>query len=246
LSLSPPGQGAIQVLSIRFTLTASAVAGGRTPVLLADDGTSVFWQSASGDQQEPSTTAAYCAYPGAPIAGGDVAAPTEASATGAAAAAGSAALPAGATITGWEAIFQAPAAAVAGQITVTNVQGGTLTYDVQQELNLPTTIGDQYPGNGLPASSGGVGPTVNIPAMVSGGAWSLEVRGTINVGSPRSVPLPREGLHLRRGMRLRTVTAGLDVGDQYAAVVAYVQEFPDAPGEQFDPTMPTEVSTLDG
>lgn len=246
LLITPQGQGSIQILSLRFVLTASAVAGNRVPILTADDGTSVFWQGPAFVPLVASGVGSFCAYPGAPNGGGDQAAPTDASTTGAAAAAGSASLPNGATITGFDLEFQAPAAAVAGVVTVTNVQGGPLNYDVQQELNLPTAVNVRYPGGGIPASAAGVAPTVNVPAMVSGGAWSLTVYGTIPAGSPRTVPLPREGLHLRRGYRLRTVTSGLDVADAYTAIVTYVQEFPDAPEFDVEPTMPAYVITLDG
>lgn len=241
----PPGQGALMIMSFRLVLATSAVAGPRVPILSAIDGTDTFWQAPGMPEQEPSSTAAYCWYPGAPVGGGDATGPVQANATGAAAAAGSASLPAGADITGFEAIFQAPAAAVAGQITVTNVQGGTLTYDVQQELALPTTVSDSYQPNGIPASAAGSQITVNIPAMASGGAWSLVVKGTISGGSPRTAPLPREGLHLKRGWALRTTTFGLDVADQYSSVVAYVQEFYDAPDAQADPSVYYMVNELD-
>jgi hypothetical protein len=243
--LTPTGQGPIQVLSFRLVLTSSAAAGARVPVLSADDATSTFWQAPGTPEQEPSSVASYCWYPGVLVGGGDTTGPTEANATGAAAAAGSAALPAGAYITGFQVDFQAPTAAIAGQITITNVQGGTLTYDVQQELTLPTTVRDNYAGNGLPAVAAGSVITVNIPAMVGGGAWSLVVTGTISAGAPRTAPLPREGLHLKRGYRLRTTTFGLDVADQYSSIVAYIQEFYDAPDFQSDPTVPTYFAELD-
>jgi hypothetical protein len=226
-------------------LTASAAAGNRTPVLQADDGTSTWWQSTAPAPIAPSAAQAYCAYPGAFPGAGDSGLGSQVNATGAAAAGGSAALPAGASITGFDLLFQAGTAAIGGQVTVTNAVGGTLTYDVQQETTGPTSVVDRFPGAGLPPVAAGSQITVTVPAMVGGGAWSLVVYGTIAVGAARQLALPREGIHLRRGMRLRTVTAGLDVADQYSAIVAYVQEFPDAPDEQFDPTMPTNVFDLD-
>lgn len=244
-TITPPGQGAIMVMSFRLVLATSAVAGPRIPILSATDGTDTFWQSPGTPEQEPSSSAAYCWYPGAPLGGGDTAGPVQANATGAAAAAGSASLPVGADITGFEAIFQAPAAAVAGVITVTNVQGGTLSYDVQQELALPTTVSDRYAAPGLPASAAGSAITVNIPAMASGGAWSLVVTGTISGGSPRTAPLPREGIHLKRGWQLKSTTFGLDVADQYSLMVGYIQEFFDAPGAQVDPSVSYVVNELD-
>ena len=236
---TPPGQGVIMIMSLRLVLTSSAAAGARVPILSADDGSDVFWLSSATPEQEPSSTATYCWYPGAPLGGGDTGDPVQANTTGAAAAAGSASLPVGADITGFEVVFEAPSAAVAGQITVTNIQGGTLTYDVQQELNQGVTVSDRYPGGGIPASAAGSAITVNVPAMVSGGAWSLVITGTIAAGSPRTAPLPREGLHLKRGWRLRSTTFGLDVADQYSLIVAYVQEFYDGPEERADPMVPT-------
>lgn len=241
----PPGQGGILVLSFRLQLVTSAVAGPRIPILTADDESDTFWTAAGPPEQEPSSTGVYCWYPGAPVGGGDTTGPVQANATGAAAAAGSASLPVGADITGFTAIFEAPAAAVAGQITVTNVQGGTITYDVQQELNLPTQVVANYPAPGLPASAAGSAITVNIPAMVSGGAWSLVVTGTISGGAPRTSPLPREGLHLRRGWRMRTTTFGLDVADQYSLLVAYIQEFYDGPEVASVPITPFYEYPLD-
>lgn len=243
--ITPTGQGAIQVLSLRWQLTASAVAGNRTPVLVADDGTSTWWQSTAPAPIVPSATQALCAFPGAIPGGGDGGGPVDAGTTGVAAAGGNAALPAGVSVTGFDLIFEAGTAAVAGQVTVTNAVGGTLTYDVQQETTGPTSIIERYPGAGLAAVAAGSAITVTVPAMVGGGAWSLVVYGTTAVGAARQLALPREGIHLRRGMRLRTITAGLDVADQYSLIVAYVQEFPDAPDDQFDPTMPTNEFPLD-
>lgn len=241
----PPGQGGILVLSFRLQLVTSAVAGARVPILSAVDGTDTFWQSPATPEQEPSSTAAYCWYPGAPVAGGDTADPVQANATGAAAAAGSASLPAGADITSFEVTFEAPAAAVAGQITLTNVQGGTITYDVQQELNLPTTVSDNFGVPGLPASAAGSAITLNIPAMASGGAWSLVMHGTISGGTPRTAPLPREGVHLKRGWSLKTTTFGLDVADQYSLIVAYIQEHFDGPEIATVPISPFYEYQLD-
>lgn len=241
----PPGQGSILVLSFRLQLVTSAVAGPRIPILSADDGTDTFWNAAGPPEQEPSSTGVYCWYPGAPVGGGDTTGPVTSSATGAAAAAGSASLPLGADITEFEAVFEAPSAAVAGQITVTGLQGGTLTYDVQQELNVGTVVSDRYPPPGIPAIGGGSAIAVNIPAMVSGGAWSLTVVGTISGGAPRTAPLPREGLHIKRGWRMRTTTFGLDVADQYSLLVAYLQEHFDGPEVATVPITPYYEYPLD-
>lgn len=102
-----------------------------------------------------------------------------ATATGAAAAAGSAALPAGATITGFDLFYQTPALAGNSQVTVTNVAGGTLTYDVSQLVaSTGLQLSIRYSGTGIAASTSAAQPTVNVPAEASGGAWSLNVFGT--------------------------------------------------------------------
>lgn len=107
--------------------------------------------------------------------------PVAVSVTQAAGAATSAVLPAGASLTGFEVDFQAPAAAVSGAITITGLStaaggSGTLSYDV----TVPPTgliLGRMFPGPLAPASPAAT-PQVNVPAIGSGPAYSVNVYGT--------------------------------------------------------------------
>lgn len=42
-------------------------------------------------------------------------------------------------------------------------------------------------------------------------------------------PWPEDGIYLDKGWRLQTVTGGIDVGDQYSAIVALIDELPPDP-----------------
>lgn len=102
----------------------------------------------------------------------------QASTTAAGAASTALALPTnGESITGFDVFFQTQAGATTATVTVTNVAGGTLSYNVA----LPTTgytLSVRYP-NPLPAASAGVAPTVNVPAITSGPAYSVAVYGQV-------------------------------------------------------------------
>lgn len=103
--------------------------------------------------------------------------PNQASNTFGAAATGSVSLPAGGFITGFDINFLPAAANVTGIVTVTNVSGGTMSY----EIGIGTGGGGtdlpiRYPAP-LPAASSGVAPTVNVPAIVGGPAYSITVYG---------------------------------------------------------------------
>ena len=127
---------------------------------------------------------------------------TQTSNTFTAASAGSVSLTAGAYITGFDVNFQAPAAAVSTTVTVTNVSGGTMSYNV----SIPTTgyaLSVRYP-NADAAASAVVAPTVNVPAITGGPAYSITVYGeTIqygpaitwyvgqNIGGPAAGQLPQ-------------------------------------------------------
>lgn len=103
--------------------------------------------------------------------------PIQASNTFAGAGAGSVSLPNGSNITGFT-IQMAPAAAtVSGVATVTNVAGGTMSYEIVDQTGGGETLTINFP-NPLPAASAGVAPTVNVPALVGGGAYSITVYGT--------------------------------------------------------------------
>jgi hypothetical protein len=85
--------------------------------------------------------------------------------------AGSAALPAGAAITGFTVSFSA-AASTAGTITVTNVTGGPIVYDVPAGQAAPFVVNYPVP---IPASGGPVTVTV---AGLGTGAGAIEISGT--------------------------------------------------------------------
>lgn len=104
-------------------------------------------------------------------------------ATFAAAAGGSLFGPAaGESVAGFSVLFQAPAAAVNADITLTNVLGGTQTY----RIVVPTTglnFTMNYP-KPVPAANSAVFPTVNVPAIVGGPAYSITLQSlkTIQAG----------------------------------------------------------------
>ncbi len=103
----------------------------------------------------------------------------QASNTFSAAAAGSVALPTnGEYITGFDVNFlSASPSAVSGIITVTNVAGGTISYEIGVGTGgAGTDLSIRYPFP-LPASGTGVAPTVNVPAMTGGPAYSIAVYG---------------------------------------------------------------------
>lgn len=56
-------------------------------------------------------------------------------------------------------------------------------------------------------------------------------------GSVATLALPSEGLWLEPGWRLRTLTSLIQAGDQYSAIAALVEEFPNGPREQWSPTV---------
>ena len=56
---------------------------------------------------------------------------------------------------------------------------------------------------------------------------------------------PQDGLYLRQGDRLATVTAGLDPGDAYSNIVAYVEEYPSGPDYGMEPAAVSRVTPLD-
>lgn len=52
-----------------------------------------------------------------------------------------------------------------------------------------------------------------------------------------TMALPADGLWIPRGWTLNVVTTLLDVGDQWSAIVADIQELPDGPDIQWEPSM---------
>lgn len=53
--------------------------------------------------------------------------------------------------------------------------------------------------------------------------------------------LPAEGLYIPRGWSARTVTAAIDVGDQYSVIAVLIQELPDGPDYLTEPGMYTNL-----
>lgn len=50
--------------------------------------------------------------------------------------------------------------------------------------------------------------------------------------------LPSDGLLLLPGWRLRSVTGNVQAGDQYSAIGALVEEYPNGSGTEWQPTLP--------
>lgn len=110
----------------------------------------------------------------------------QASATFAATAAGSVSLPNGVPITGFT-IQMAPASAtVAGVATVTNVAGGTMSYEIVDQTGGGESLTVNFP-NPLPTTGPGVAATVNVPALATGGAGSIVIYGVTTVAA---IPSP--------------------------------------------------------
>lgn len=86
---------------------------------------------------------------------------------------GNASLPAGSNITGFTVTFTA-ATTAAGTVTVSNVAGGPLTYNIPVGTTVFTI---NYPGAGLPASGGA--PTVAVSATVGVGPGNIVDTGTL-------------------------------------------------------------------
>lgn len=57
-------------------------------------------------------------------------------------------------------------------------------------------------------------------------------------GSVAVFALPSDGLLLLPGWSLRSVTGNIQAGDQYSAIGALVEEFPNGPGNEWQPTVP--------
>lgn len=104
----------------------------------------------------------------------------QASGTFAATNAGSVALPiAGEYISGFDINFFPNSVNATSTITVTNVAGGTMSYDIGTSTAAGgTDFSIRYPSP-IPASSGVVAPTVNVPAITGGGAYTINVYGQV-------------------------------------------------------------------
>lgn len=68
---------------------------------------------------------------------------------------------------------------------------------------------------------------------------------TVVVNNTVVMQLPEGGLWLPKGWSLTSLTANLDVGDQYSGIVLDIQEIPDGPDWTAEPSMPLNVMLLD-
>lgn len=64
------------------------------------------------------------------------------------------------------------------------------------------------------------------------------------IGGEVLFPLPHPGLLLPPGYRLRSSTDAIDVADQYSAIRALVQVFPQGPADEFLPTVDTQIEPM--
>lgn len=245
IDLVPDTQGGWRIQALIFTLTTSAVAGARIPQLTADDGTTVWWRSPAVTEIHPSSTDNFVGHPG--IFGAGAASDglsRQVSSVFAAAAAGSAALAAGESITGFTLNFQGIAAATNMDVTVTNVFGGTMTYRIVNPI-LGKDLHIVFP-DPIPAATGLVAPTVNVPATVGGPAGSVTAYGRrVQAANVTSQAWPDEGLILQQGWHVRTVTANLDAGDQYSAIAVVVEELTSGPDYFVQPEQSIHIGPLD-
>lgn len=81
------------------------------------------------------------------------------------------------------------------------------------------------------------GQTVNYCAF-SGAPGNAAVNNKV------MIPFPDNGLLVPPGMRLRSVTDLVDVGDQYSAVRALVQVFPQGPATEWLPTVDVQLTEM--
>jgi hypothetical protein len=79
-----------------------------------------------------------------------------------------------------------------------------------------------------PVQAAGSAVTYQLTANVPGQALAAGILQT---------SCPYEGLFMRRGWSLRTLTALIDVGDQYSAISAYIEELPDGPDTHWQPSL---------
>ncbi|HEU5219174.1 MAG TPA: hypothetical protein VFU23_10975 [Gemmatimonadales bacterium] len=85
------------------------------------------------------------------------------------------------------------------------------------------------------------GTTANTQAANSSNVYELlpQAIPTALINGLVLMAMPPEGLILPRGWRLRSTTLLIDVGDQYSAISAYVEELPDGPYDRYTPYQPT-------
>lgn len=102
------------------------------------------------------------------------------SAAFAAAAAGSAVVPGGAALTGFDVTTAPPAAATATTVTVSNVVGGPLTYNVVETVASGGLLSIRFP---VPLVASGGNATVAVAAAAGGAAGNITAYGTFFASS---------------------------------------------------------------
>lgn len=245
IDFAPFGQGDWRIMAVIFTLATSAAAGTRAVQLSATDGTTEWWRAPVVSEIGPSGSAVFAAHPGV-VGAGAAGAESAKQVTSAFAATGNgtAALGAGDSITGFVLNLQAVGAAAQVDVTVTNVLGGTQTY----RITCPTT-GAVVPINfpdPIPAATGLVAPTVNFPGAAGTPAGSIVAFGrSSTLDNVSNLSFPDEGIFLRQGWHLRTLTAARDVADQYSAIAVIVEELPTGPDWSAQPLQGTTAFPLD-
>lgn len=242
-----PDEGATWVVrALEYTLTTSAVVATRYSSLAVTDGNAEYWRGQPMTAQRPSAVERYV-YD----AGGRGETPNyndfgrSAGAVAVAAAGQNAALAAGDYLTGFDLNFQAPGAAAVADVVVSNVQGGPLTY----RISIPVGGKDlsiSYE-QALPAQTGLVAPTVTVPAIVGGPAYSIVLHGLSGqLAAAEFGQMPDGGIILQPGWVLSTVTTNIDVADQYSAVVALIETYPTGPQWYGTPIAEPYREPLDG
>lgn len=152
--------------AVRQALIPSKVLAARTGIVSAS-GPLVF------DWHAPFAAVAVNVLSSATAASGGIV--TTGANTYAAAAGGNTGIAQGASMTGFDITTGPVAAAVSGVVTVLNLQGGTLSYELVEQVT-GTTLSVRFP-NPIPASSAGVFPQVAMPAIGSGGVSAVNVYG---------------------------------------------------------------------
>lgn len=177
-------------------------------------------------------------------------------AAGGAAAGSVASLPAGVAITGFDVEFATTAAPVSGDVTVTGVAGGTLTFKITDGL-AGGALNIRFPVP-IPPAVLATPITVTVPAIVGSGAHTTVAYGTVQAawykvhsdapsvlqlltprgggsgaagGVPSSiVPASSESIFLHFGESLVAAVYGLTTGQSVVAI-ARVAEWPDGATE---------------
>lgn len=111
--------------------------------------------------------------------------PTYATVAAAAAAAASVNLPAGVPITGFDVVFDVPAAAVNTTVTVSGLTGANIVYDVTESATVPTTLEIRFPAP-LPATNGATQVNVAVAAIAGGAAYTITAYGSVPVAASQA------------------------------------------------------------